>query len=58
LGPLTRLVTISDPSDRSVVCFVRTTGAALTASVRDDTVAPTAVPVTPDSASPTSTGNP
>jgi hypothetical protein len=58
LGPLTRLVTISDPADRSVVCFVRTTGAALTASVRDHTVGQTVVPVTPDSTSPTSSGNP
>jgi hypothetical protein len=34
LGPLARLVTSSARSDRSVVCFVRTTGPALTASVR------------------------
>jgi hypothetical protein len=34
LGPLARLVTSSTRSDRSVICFVRTTGPALTASVR------------------------
>jgi hypothetical protein len=34
LGPLSRLITSSAHADRSVVCFVRTTGPVLTASVR------------------------
>ena len=55
LGPLSRLVTSSDRSDRSVVCFLRTTGPALTASVRDPvtaTTGPAASPTGP-AASPT-----
>jgi hypothetical protein len=51
LGPLARLVTTSVHSDRSVVCFVRTTGPALTTSVRGR-VTPTA----PVSSSATPTG--
>jgi hypothetical protein len=46
LGPLARLVTSSARSDRSVVCFVRTTGPALTASVRGLRTAPTSTPTT------------
>jgi len=50
LGPLARLVTSSVRSDRSVVCFVRTTGPALTASVRGPVATPTSVPATTGSA--------
>ena len=46
LGPLARLVTSSVRSDRAVVCFVRTTGPALTASVRDGVSTPTLAPAT------------
>jgi hypothetical protein len=48
LGPLAKLVTSSARSDRSVICFVRTTGPALTASVRGPVAVPTAVPSTTD----------
>ena len=47
LGPLTRLVTSSVRSDRSVVCFLRTTGPPLKASVRDVTTPSTAKPTAP-----------
>lgn len=46
LGPLARLITSSDRADRSVVCFVRTTGPTLTASVRGQVTRPTATPAT------------
>jgi hypothetical protein len=54
LGPLARLVTSSTRSDRSVVCFVRTTGPVLTASVRGRRTTPTATPTT----TPTTTATP
>jgi hypothetical protein len=59
LGPLTRLVTSSARSDRSVVCFLRTTGPALTASVRGSAPdpAPTATPTAIPGAIPTVTAS-
>ena len=54
LGPLARLITSSVRSDRSVVCFVRTTGPALTASVRGPvTASPTTTPSPTNTSSPT-----